>query len=135
MDTQGMQCRIAGALPQLQRITKAIGLVETIDQLVPWDPARCRLSPGTRIEALILNILAGRRPLYRVTDFYEDTATELIFGGDVASAQLTDDCLARALDKLVECGPRLVYSAVALRACLFEGVRCTFVGPGWRIAP
>ena len=90
MDTQGMECRIAGALPLLQRITKAIGLVETIDQLVPWDPTRCRLSPGTRIEALILNILAGRRPLYRVADFYEDTATELIFGGDVASAQLLD---------------------------------------------
>ena len=122
-----MQCRIAGALPLLQRITKAIGLVETIDHLVPWDPARCRLSPGTRIEALILNILAGRRPLYRVADFYEDTATELIFGGDVASAQLTDDCLARALDKLVQCGPRLVYSAVALRACLFEGIQRDFL--------
>lgn len=127
MDTQGMECRVAGALPLLQRITKAIGLVETIDQMVPWDPARCRLSPGTRIEALILNILAGRSPLYRVADFYEDTATELVFGDRVLSAHLTDDCLARALDKLVECGPRVVFSAIALRACLLEGIERDFL--------
>lgn len=81
-----------------------------MDELVEWDPTWCRLSPGRRIEALVLNILAGRSPLYRVAEFYEDTAAGLIFGPGGAAEHLTDDCLARALDKLAESGPRAVPS-------------------------
>ena len=117
-----MESRVVGALPLLQRISQAIGLVEVIDQMVPWDETRCRISPGRRIEALVLNILAGRFPLYRVHQFYEDTATDVLFGPGVQPADLTDDCLGRALDKLAEAKPKAVYSAVALRACLMEGI-------------
>jgi transposase len=94
--------------------------------MVQWDPTRCRLSPGKRIEALVLNILAGRTPLYRVAEFYEDTATGVLFGEDILPEHLTDDCLARALDKLAASRPRAVYSAVALRACMFEGIDTDF---------
>ena len=127
MDTQDVESRAVGALPLLRQLSGDIGLVEVIDTLVQWDPTRCRLSPGQRIEALVLNILAGRRPLYRVAEFYEDTAMDLVFGPDVAAEHLTDDCLARALDKLADSGPRAVYSAVALRACLLEGIDRTFL--------
>ena len=116
-----------GALPLLRHLSQAIGLVDAIDEAVEWDPARCHLSPGRRIEALVLNILAGRSPLYRVAGFYEDTATDLVFGTAIAPEDLTDDCLARALDKLAATGPRVVYSAVALRVCLFEAVDRSFL--------
>jgi Transposase len=122
MDTDRVESRVLGALPLLLHICRAIGLAETIDEMVPWDPTRCRLSPGKRIEALVLNILAGRTPLYRVAEFYEDTATGVLFGNDILPEHLTDDALARALDKLAEGGPRGVYSTVALRACMFEGI-------------
>jgi hypothetical protein len=65
---------------------------------------------------------ARRTPLYRVAEFYEDTATGVLFGNDILPEHLTDDALARALDKLAEGGPRGVYSTVALRACMFEGI-------------
>lgn len=117
-----MESRLVGALPLLQRIGRDIGLVEVIDQMVPWDEMRCRISPGRRIEALVLNILAGRFPLYRVHQFYADTATDVLFGPGVQSADLIDDCLGRALDKLAEAEPKAVYSAVALRICLLEGI-------------
>ena len=32
---------------------------EIIDDMVTWDPKQCRLSPGTLIEALVINILTG----------------------------------------------------------------------------
>lgn len=127
MDMKDVESRSVGALPLLQQISQAIGLVDTINDLVTWDPTRCRLSPGQRIEALVLNILAGRMPLYRVAEFYEDTATDLVFGHGVAFQHLTDDCLARALDKLAESQPRAIYSAVALRACLLEGIDHSFI--------
>lgn len=122
MAVQDLESRVVGALPLLQRISRAIGLVEVIDQLVPWDETRCRISPGQRIEALVLNILAGRFPLYRVHEFYEDTATDILFGEGIGPEDLTDDCLGRALDKLAESNPTAVYSAVALRACMVEGI-------------
>ncbi len=126
MDTERVESRILGALPLLLHICRAIGLAETIDEMVEWDPTRCRLSPGKRIEALVLNILAGRTPLYRVAEFYEDTATGVLFGDGILPEHLTDDCLARALDKLAESQPRAVYSTVALRACIFEGMEREF---------
>jgi hypothetical protein len=39
----------------------AIRLVETIDASVHWDEKQCHLSPGTRVKAMIINILAGRQ--------------------------------------------------------------------------
>lgn len=127
MAAHGMESRLAGPLPLLLQVSTAMGLVQVIDEMVPWDPARCRVSPGRRIEALVLNILAGRSPLYRVAQFYEDTATGLLFGNEVRPEHLTDDSLARALDKLAEVGARRVYSAVALRACLLEDIERDFL--------
>ena len=126
MATQRVESRLLGALPLLLHVCRVIGLAETVDHMVQWDPTRCRLSPGRRIEALILNILAGRTPLYRVAEFYEDTATAVLFGDDILPAHLSDDCLGRALDKLAECQPRAIYSAVALRACMLEDIDCQF---------
>ena len=127
MDKPCIESRAVGALPLLRHLSQAIGLVEAINATVAWDPSRCRLSPGHRIEALVLNILAGRFPLYRVAEFYQDTATDVVFGPHIEAEHLSDDCLARALDKLALSGPRVVYGAVALRACLFEGIDRSFL--------
>ncbi|WP_280516936.1 DUF4277 domain-containing protein [Lederbergia sp. NSJ-179] len=42
-----------------------IHLEEIINEQVTWDKARCGLSPGTRIKALIINILCKGNPLYK----------------------------------------------------------------------
>ena len=122
-----LEGRSVGALPLLRHIAQQLEIADVIDSMVPWDARRCRLSPGQRIEALILNTLAGRTPLYRVAEFYEDTAIEQVFGPGVLAEALNDDALARALDKLAAAGPRLVYSAVAARACLLEGIASDFL--------
>ena len=46
-----------------------LGIGRTIDEMVSWDQRQCRLSPGTRIKALVINIFGRRRPLYRVDEF------------------------------------------------------------------
>jgi len=38
--------------------------------MVTWVPKLCRLSPGTLLEALVINILVARKPLYRLEEFY-----------------------------------------------------------------
>ncbi len=41
----------------IQEICRQIGLVDTLDRMKEWDRDRCRLSPGKRITAMMINIL------------------------------------------------------------------------------
>ena len=99
-----------------------IKLVETIDSCVPWDERQCKLSPGTKVKAIIINMLSGRSPLYTVHQSYEKMDVPALFGPDVHSSDFKDHNLARALDKLNEAGAKKVFSSVALNAIIYEDV-------------
>ena len=113
---------VVGAGPILRAVADRIGLVSVIDQAVAWDAERCLLSPGERILALILNLLTDRQPLYPVTDAFRLTDVPLLLGPGVTAADLTDDALGRALDKLAAAGAAAVFSAVAARAYAVEAI-------------
>lgn len=121
------EAKVVGAAPVVRAVCEDIGLVDVINRNVTWDDARCKLSPGRRIMALIVNILTSREPLYRVWESFEDTDCELLLGAGVMPADLNDDALARALDKLQAADARLVFSLVAARALAHEGVDCRFL--------
>ncbi len=95
---------------------------QTIDEMVRWDPVQCRLSPGTRIKALVINIFGRQRPLYRLAEFYEHMDIENLFGKGIHLDDLTDYNMARALDKLGERGPWEVFSTICLRAICHEQI-------------
>ncbi|MEC5270215.1 IS1634 family transposase, partial [Heyndrickxia coagulans] len=91
-------------------------LEKTINDLVKWDSVRCHISPGTRIKALVLNILCSGKPLYKVHEFYQNLDSEMLFDTSVSPDQLNDDALGRALDYLYEAEAWKVYSTLALKA-------------------
>ena len=117
-----VEAKVAGPGPMVAAMCDAEPLVEVIDGLVAWDPAQGRLSPGTRIKTLVVNMRPERRPPYRVHEAYAERDVELVLGSGVKAADINDNALARALDKLLEAGAKRVYSAVASRAVLLEGV-------------
>ena len=119
--------RLVGAGPLVRAVCQAIGLQEIIDQHVSWDPARCKLSPGERILALIINILTQHRPVYRVWETFERSDPELLLGEGIALEDLNDDCLGRALDTLQAADARFLFSLIAARALTLEGVDTRFV--------
>lgn len=90
--------------------------VETIDELVPWDPKQCRLSPGQRILALVMAIVDNRRALYRLPLFFETRDAEVLLGAGVTPDAVNDKAVARALDKLAAADPKRVYASLCLRA-------------------
>ncbi|MGG5252409.1 IS1634 family transposase [Neobacillus sp. SM06] len=100
----------------LSKLMDEIRFVEIINESLTWDQERCSLSPGTRIKALILNILCQGNPLYKVKEFYEKQDIEFLFGPDTTAEQFNDDALGRALDYLYEATPWKVYTPVALSA-------------------
>jgi len=60
--------RVVGALPLFRQLAQDIGLVEAINQTVHWDARLGHLSPGKRLLVLVLDILGGKSPLYRMVE-------------------------------------------------------------------
>ncbi|MFO7867542.1 MAG: DUF4277 domain-containing protein [Candidatus Aminicenantes bacterium] len=98
-----------------------------IDELVPWDRGQCLLSPGDRVKAMVINIFCGRRPLYRVNEFYTGMDTENLFGKGITPDDLTDYNLARGLDKLHLAGEEKVFSTLCMHAICQENVPFFFL--------
>jgi hypothetical protein len=56
-------------LPIVKEYARRINLVDTINHMVP---TQMDLKPGPVILGMILDILSGRSPLYRLKDYFEE---------------------------------------------------------------
>jgi len=111
-----------GPAPIISHLCRQLKVRETINDVVPWDEKQCLLDPGTHVEALIINILCRRDPLYRVKDFYLEQDVELLFGKGVKADHFNDDALGNTLDKIYAAGPKKVFSTMVLKAQLIEEI-------------
>ena len=77
------------------------------------------------LEALVINILVARKPLYRVEEFYSEMNLNVIFGEgeEITADAFNDDALGRALTKLAKAHPNRVYLALALSAIKVHNVK------------
>src|SRR5262250_747596 len=100
-------------LPIVKAYADKIGLVETINQLVPTEMA---LDPGTVVLGMILDTLSGRSPLYRLEEFFTHQDTALLLGKAVPPEAFQDDTVGRILERLYATGTMKVYTACAVRA-------------------
>ena len=105
---------IDGALPLLSAMCDKVGLADRIDTQIKNDQNNRIISTGTAIKALVMNIVAKRRALYKLNEFYEKTDTEKLFGEGVQPSNMTDDVMARALDELYEIGPKKIMTETAM---------------------
>lgn len=115
----------AGPAPLISALFDTLGIGKILDSVLPWDEAQCKLPPSIRIKALVINILAGRTPLYNVERFFKFQDTENLLGKGVTHEDLNDDCLARALDMLAEANPKKVTSTIMLNALAIEDIMLT----------
>jgi hypothetical protein len=92
-----------GAVPVITTLCRTAKIGEMVNQMVQWDQDKSKISPGLLIESLIVCIFCGRKPLWRVEEFWSKLDIKLLFDGvDVTVDQLNDDAYGRALDKLSE---------------------------------
>ncbi|MBD2181897.1 IS1634 family transposase [Planktothrix sp. FACHB-1355] len=97
-------------------IIDAIGLVETINELIGEEKAE-KVSPGHTVKAMILNGLGFvSRPLYMFPQFFETIACEHLIGAGVKPEYLNDDKLGRVMDKLFIKGLDGIFLNIALNA-------------------
>jgi len=104
---------VDGALPLISAICEKINLTKIIDSKIDVSDER-RVSTGNAVKSIVMNIIAGRKPLYKLTRFYEKTDTEKLFGQGIMPNHLNDDVMARALDEVYEIGAKKVMTEVAM---------------------
>ncbi|SDT35902.1 Transposase [Paenibacillaceae bacterium GAS479] len=114
MQFEDMVSISAGPSQLISALCDEIGLEDIINGAVSWEPSYWKVSPGTHIKALVINILCSRMPLYRIEEFYETQDTEQLFGKGYVPASFNDDALGRTLDRLFEAQSWKVYSELSL---------------------
>ena len=94
-----------------------LGIGELVDELVPQDLSRRKVSVGQALKAMVLNGLGfANRRLYLMPEFFRNKPTERLVGAGVSPEHLNDDSLGKALDTLHDFGLTELYRPIARRA-------------------
>ena len=100
-------------LPIVKAYADKIGLVETVNGLVPTDMEG---DPGTIVLGMILDTLSGRSPLYRLEESFAQHDTELLLGNALPPQAFNDDKVGRVLERLSTVGTMKIFTACAVSA-------------------
>jgi transposase len=111
-------------LPIVKAYARRMGFVEMIDRALP---GVMHASPGKVLLGLVMNVLCGRSPLYRVEEFFRTRDVGLLLGADMAAGMLNDDAIGRVLDRMYAYGTWKIFSEVCLLAFRNFGVDCSVV--------
>ena len=111
------------ALPLVNHILTRLGLDDLLTEHVPAGDRRQRLAPATGLGVLVRNLLLGRVPLYSQPEWAARAVPQLlgIQLGEVA--QLTDDQLGRALDRLFDADRATLLTQLATSRCEREALQ------------
>jgi transposase len=108
-----MQISQAEHLPLVAAFLARMGLAAVVNAAAPTEMA---VDLGSVVKLMILDMLSGRSPLYRLESFAASVDTELLLGREVSPGAFNDTTLGRALDAIYECGAGQLFSQVALAA-------------------
>jgi transposase len=102
-----------GHLPRAAAYCRRLGIVDVVNDIVS---SQMELQPGVVVQAMVLDTLSGRSPLYRLKDFLADRDVELLVGEDLPANAFSDINVGRSLDAIFEAGPSKIVTALGVRA-------------------
>ncbi|MEJ2286408.1 MAG: DUF4277 domain-containing protein, partial [Desulfobacterales bacterium] len=108
-----------GDLPIIKHFAKQINLVDTINTMVK---SQMQLQPGQAVQAMVLDTLSGRTPLYRLKEFFHEKDTELLLGTEIDTELFCDHNLGRVLDKIFDTGAQAIFSQLSPNAVKRFGI-------------
>ena len=71
--------------------------VELVNELVP---SQMEIRPGVVVQAMVVDTLSGRSPLYRISEFMAGQDVELLLGEKIEADALSDINVGRTLDSI-----------------------------------
>jgi len=102
-----------GHLPISAAYCRRLGLIELVNRLVP---SQMKLKPGLVVQAMVLDTLSGRNPLYRIEEFMADQDVELLLGEQVPAKSFSDTNIARSLDAIFKAGSSKIITELGMNA-------------------
>lgn len=109
----------------VSQICDEIGIVETIDKILPPNPSM-KISHGECIKLMVINGLGfTSRPLYLEAQFFSSRPVNRFLMKDCENA-INDDRLRRTLDQIFAFGCDPLFASVATQAALRFGVSKKF---------
>ncbi len=103
-------------------IIDEIGIVEIINEKLGIK-AQEKLNSGLIVKGILLNAMGFvSRPLYLFPQFFNDKATEHLFGEGIYSEYFNDDKIGRVMDKLYQIGLSKIFLLIALAAVKKYGI-------------
>ena len=112
----------AGLHPLLGAMVESLQIPDYIDERCGPLDKRLLVTPGQLAKALIVNILDGRTPIYKVAESFESVDCEIFFSQGITSEDLTEDRLGNALDIIGELDLGLLFSRISMRAMKLYGI-------------
>jgi transposase len=107
-----------GYLPMVAAYCRRLGLVEVVDTAVQ---SQMQVQPGLVVQAMVLDVLSGRTPLYRLEVFLARQDVELLLGEAVDAHAFNDNTLTRSLDAIFQAGTGRIVTELGRRAAsLFQ---------------
>jgi len=110
---EGVEIFSYGHLPSAAAYCRRLGVVEVVNSIVSSQMA---LQPGVVVQAMVLDTLSGRSPLYRLKHFLADRDVELLVGEDLPVNAFSDVNVGRSLDAIFKAGPSKIVTALGVRA-------------------
>ena len=102
-----------GFLPLAAAYCRRLGIIEAVNALVP---SKMNVSPGVMIQAMVLDTLSGRSPLYRLEEFLAEQDIELLLGSDVEPHKFNDTNIGRSLDAVFNAGASKIITEIGVNA-------------------
>jgi transposase len=99
-------------LPIVSAFVKRMGIAEEVNRMCG---GQSDVSPGLVVEAMVLDTLSGRSPLYRLEHSFAKMDLELLLGVDIPASKFNDDAMGRTLDRIFDVGPGKILTALAIR--------------------
>ena len=102
-----------GHLPGAAAYCRRLGVVDIVNDMVA---SQMDLQPGVVVQAMVLDTLSGRSPLYRLKEFLTGRDVELLVGEDLPANAFSDVNVGRSLDAIFDAGPSKIVTALGIRA-------------------
>jgi len=111
-------------LPIISAYCNAIGLQKTINSLVD---SKMLVQPGAIVQAMVLDTLSGRSPLYRLEEFMTDQDIDLFIGPGLNSSSFSDTNINRSMDAIFDFGSSKLLTEICLNASNIFTLDCSKV--------
>lgn len=102
-----------GHLPGVAAYCRRLGVVEVVNDIVG---SQMNIQPGVVVQAMVLDTLSGRSPLYRIKEFLTGRDVELLVGEDIPANAFSDINIGRSLDAIFKAGPSRIVTELGVRA-------------------